>query len=322
MNAVCGDDGEGVAVLLRAAVPDQGPADDARAAARGPLGPGPVPRPGPAVPGLRGRRRVRRRGPRHRRPRHRAPRRRHAAPGGPGGVAADRADARAPTCPGAGTWPATPTGRGERERDAASLVHPYGSTALRPRATGSTLARAAVVAALPGEPEHEANRARILAFVDAHPDALHRSCLEGHLTGSAAVVDPSSRPAAPPLPREGPALAPTGRPRRRRRQPRRGGLPGGGGGDRHRRARRGRAGRRPRRAPVPQRGRHRARPPAPRRPPPGAGPARGGADRQPRVRGPRVGGALGPRRRTTSTSGPSGWPTPRWRRSTGSRLRL
>ena len=30
-------------------------------------------------------------------------------------------------------------------------------------------------------------------FIDAHPDALHRSCLEGHLTGSAAVVDPSTR---------------------------------------------------------------------------------------------------------------------------------
>jgi 8-oxo-dGTP pyrophosphatase MutT (NUDIX family) len=29
----------------------------------------------------------------------------------------------------------------------------------------------------------------MLAFVDAHPDALHRSCLEGHLTGSALVVD-------------------------------------------------------------------------------------------------------------------------------------
>ncbi|HJR26752.1 MAG TPA: NUDIX domain-containing protein, partial [Acidimicrobiales bacterium] len=47
--------------------------------------------------------------------------------------------------------------------------------------------------ALPGTADHEASRARILAFVDEHPDALHRSCAEGHLTGSAAVVDPSSR---------------------------------------------------------------------------------------------------------------------------------
>lgn len=54
-------------------------------------------------------------------------------------------------------------------------------------------ARAAVVAALPGNASHEVNRAGILAFLDAHPDALHRSYLEGHLTGSAAVIDPSNR---------------------------------------------------------------------------------------------------------------------------------
>ena len=54
-------------------------------------------------------------------------------------------------------------------------------------------ARAAVVAASPGDPSHEASRAQILEFIDAHPDALHRTCLEGHLTGSAAVVDPATR---------------------------------------------------------------------------------------------------------------------------------
>jgi 8-oxo-dGTP pyrophosphatase MutT (NUDIX family) len=32
---------------------------------------------------------------------------------------------------------------------------------------------------------------RILAFCRRHPDALHRSCLDGHLTGSALVVDRS-----------------------------------------------------------------------------------------------------------------------------------
>jgi 8-oxo-dGTP pyrophosphatase MutT (NUDIX family) len=32
-------------------------------------------------------------------------------------------------------------------------------------------------------------RARILAFLRDHDDALHRSCLAGHLTGSAAIVD-------------------------------------------------------------------------------------------------------------------------------------
>jgi 8-oxo-dGTP pyrophosphatase MutT (NUDIX family) len=54
-------------------------------------------------------------------------------------------------------------------------------------------ARAAVVAARPGAASHEANRRRILDFLDAHPDALSRSCVEGHLTGSAAVIDPSTR---------------------------------------------------------------------------------------------------------------------------------
>lgn len=70
-------------------------------------------------------------------------------------------------------------------------VHAAGSVALA--ASGDlAVARAAVVAALPGAAEHEANRARILAFLDHHPDALHRSCQEGHLTGSAAVVDPAT----------------------------------------------------------------------------------------------------------------------------------
>jgi 8-oxo-dGTP pyrophosphatase MutT (NUDIX family) len=54
-------------------------------------------------------------------------------------------------------------------------------------------ARVAVVAARPGNARHEASRTQILAFIDAHPDALHRSCNEGHLTGSAVVVDPSTR---------------------------------------------------------------------------------------------------------------------------------
>jgi 8-oxo-dGTP pyrophosphatase MutT (NUDIX family) len=55
------------------------------------------------------------------------------------------------------------------------------------------IARAAVVAALPGDASHERSRAEILAFLDTHPDALHRSCTEGHLTGSALVVDPATR---------------------------------------------------------------------------------------------------------------------------------
>ncbi|MGH9187510.1 MAG: NUDIX hydrolase [Acidimicrobiales bacterium] len=46
------------------------------------------------------------------------------------------------------------------------------------------------VEAAPG-PEPE--RARILAFLDQHPDALERACLPGHLTGSAAVLDAEGR---------------------------------------------------------------------------------------------------------------------------------
>jgi 8-oxo-dGTP pyrophosphatase MutT (NUDIX family) len=34
----------------------------------------------------------------------------------------------------------------------------------------------------------EKHRVTILQFLDAHPDALHRSCAAGHLTGSALVV--------------------------------------------------------------------------------------------------------------------------------------
>lgn len=55
------------------------------------------------------------------------------------------------------------------------------------------LARAAVIGALPGSASHEQARAEMLAFIEAHPDALHRSCVTGHLTGSALVVDPSTR---------------------------------------------------------------------------------------------------------------------------------
>jgi 8-oxo-dGTP pyrophosphatase MutT (NUDIX family) len=69
-------------------------------------------------------------------------------------------------------------------------LHTAGS--LRPQ-DDLAVARAAVVGARPGEDSHEASRREILAFLDAHPDALHRSCREGHLTGSALVVDPATR---------------------------------------------------------------------------------------------------------------------------------
>lgn len=41
----------------------------------------------------------------------------------------------------------------------------------------------------PTSAEQATVQAEILAFVDAHPDALWRSCETGHLTGSALVLD-------------------------------------------------------------------------------------------------------------------------------------
>lgn len=44
--------------------------------------------------------------------------------------------------------------------------------------------------AYPPRDEHQVReRERILAFVDRHPDALLRTCLEGHLTASALLLD-------------------------------------------------------------------------------------------------------------------------------------
>jgi 8-oxo-dGTP pyrophosphatase MutT (NUDIX family) len=48
-----------------------------------------------------------------------------------------------------------------------------------------------VSAAVVGD-EQSRVRAEMLAFCARHPDALHRMCLDGHLTGSAVVVDPAS----------------------------------------------------------------------------------------------------------------------------------
>jgi 8-oxo-dGTP pyrophosphatase MutT (NUDIX family) len=43
------------------------------------------------------------------------------------------------------------------------------------------------------DPELRAIRDDVLAFVDRRPDALHRTCEPGHLTGSALVVDARRR---------------------------------------------------------------------------------------------------------------------------------
>lgn len=41
---------------------------------------------------------------------------------------------------------------------------------------------------------HEAAMAaEVIRFVETHPDALHRSCLPGHLTGSAWIVSPDRK---------------------------------------------------------------------------------------------------------------------------------
>ena len=54
------------------------------------------------------------------------------------------------------------------------------------------LARSTIAAVHLDDVVVAAYRERMLTFVDEHPDALHRSCTVGHLTGSALVVDPSS----------------------------------------------------------------------------------------------------------------------------------
>jgi 8-oxo-dGTP pyrophosphatase MutT (NUDIX family) len=45
----------------------------------------------------------------------------------------------------------------------------------------------------PHQEAQEIERARMLAFIDEHPDALRRSCLVGHLTAAALVLDHECR---------------------------------------------------------------------------------------------------------------------------------
>ena len=51
------------------------------------------------------------------------------------------------------------------------------------------VARTQVLATPVPDATQRDTRDRMLAFVDAHPDALDRTCVEGHLTGSALLVD-------------------------------------------------------------------------------------------------------------------------------------
>jgi 8-oxo-dGTP pyrophosphatase MutT (NUDIX family) len=50
-------------------------------------------------------------------------------------------------------------------------------------------ARSLIERHVPRDQAQAASRARMLEFIDAHEDALLRTCLEGHLTASALVVD-------------------------------------------------------------------------------------------------------------------------------------
>lgn len=54
-------------------------------------------------------------------------------------------------------------------------------------------ARSIVAAFEPYDAHQAAQQAQILAFIDGHEDALHRSCLEGHLTASGLVIDADVR---------------------------------------------------------------------------------------------------------------------------------
>lgn len=51
------------------------------------------------------------------------------------------------------------------------------------------LARWHIERALGGDAAVESTRTRMLAFMDAHPDVLERTCVSGHLTSSSLVVD-------------------------------------------------------------------------------------------------------------------------------------
>jgi 8-oxo-dGTP pyrophosphatase MutT (NUDIX family) len=50
-------------------------------------------------------------------------------------------------------------------------------------------ARATVSACEPPDDQQVTVQTQMLDFIDAHPDALARSCADGHITGSAVVVD-------------------------------------------------------------------------------------------------------------------------------------
>jgi 8-oxo-dGTP pyrophosphatase MutT (NUDIX family) len=56
-------------------------------------------------------------------------------------------------------------------------------------ATDLARARATLEAYAPRDAHQSEQRAFFLAWIDAHPDAAHRTCFAGHLTASALVLD-------------------------------------------------------------------------------------------------------------------------------------
>ncbi len=75
---------------------------------------------------------------------------------------------------------------------AMSELVPADHPALRP-SDDLGVARRRVAAFEATHPAVGDHRAFILEFVDQHPEALYRTCLPGHLTGSAVVVDAAGR---------------------------------------------------------------------------------------------------------------------------------
>jgi hypothetical protein len=55
--------------------------------------------------------------------------------------------------------------------------------------SGLEHARRIVLDYRPHDASQAAERERVLAFIDAHPDALERSCVDGHLTAAAFLFD-------------------------------------------------------------------------------------------------------------------------------------
>ena len=183
---------------------------------------------GPAklVPGPRHRRALRRRRPASRRSRRRASSTTAcatAAGAGRSGRIGHPRGRRSPVALVRSRRPErVPRRRRSRLTSAIELVAGPSRAARRPSDPISAVARRAGAPARQASTrptQEQAARARCLAFVDAHPDALLRdlSRRPPHRLGAGGRRDGRAR--ADAVPPQGPAVAPARRPRRRRRQP-------------------------------------------------------------------------------------------------------